>query len=386
MTQRRNRRAGVEDRWSKTVQRPNGTAEHVPSAAHGKGKRWRGRYVDNNGKEHAQGFDRKVDAVKWVDEAIAALTTGTYIEPKAGEVTIATLGASWLGRQTHLKPSSLRPVEIAWRVHVLPRWGKSRIAEIAFTDVQEWVSSFQGPGKGATTAIRAYGVLAAILDDAVRDRRLLLNPARGVNLPRKGKKEHIYLTHDQVDQLAREAGDNGPMVLLLAYCGLRWGEAAGLRVRDCDLLRRRVSIVQNAVEVGANVHVGTPKNHKQRAVPVPRFLVEHLARQCEDKGPDSLLFPGPRGFMRPPRGTGGWFAGAVKRSGVPRLTPHDLRHTSASLAVSAGANVKAVQRMLGHASAAMTLDDYADLFDDDLDAVADRLDKAVTVARASRAG
>jgi integrase len=59
------------------------------------------------------------------------------------------------------------------------------------------------------------------------------------------------------------------------------------------------------------------------------------------------------------------------------ITPHDLRHTSASLAVSAGANVKAVQRMLGHAKASMTLDVYADLFDDDLDGVADRLDAAI---------
>jgi integrase len=58
----------------------------------------------------------------------------------------------------------------------------------------------------------------------------------------------------------------------------------------------------------------------------------------------------------------------------PRLTPHDLRHTAASLAVSAGANIKSVQRMLGHASAAMTLDVYADLFDDDLDDVANALD------------
>lgn len=57
------------------------------------------------------------------------------------------------------------------------------------------------------------------------------------------------------------------------------------------------------------------------------------------------------------------------------MTIHDLRHTAASLAVSAGANIKAVQRMLGHASAAMTLDVYADLFDDDLDEVAEVLDK-----------
>jgi hypothetical protein len=63
----------------------------------------------------------------------------------------------------------------------------------------------------------------------------------------------------------------------------------------------------------------------------------------------------------------------------PRVMPHDLRHTAASLAVSAGAHVKSLQRMLGHASAAMTLDVYADLFDDDLDAVAAALnDRAVS--------
>ena len=66
------------------------------------------------------------------------------------------------------------------------------------------------------------------------------------------------------------------------------------------------------------------------------------------------------------------------RAVFPRVTPHSLRHTAASLAVKSGANVKAVQRMLGHASAAMTLDTYADLFEDDLDDVGDALDRAAT--------
>jgi integrase len=71
------------------------------------------------------------------------------------------------------------------------------------------------------------------------------------------------------------------------------------------------------------------------------------------------------------------FGPAVASVGLAGLTPHDLRQTAASLAVAAGANVKAVQRMLGHASASMTLDVYAGLFGDDLDAVALRLDQAV---------
>lgn len=99
------------------------------------------------------------------------------------------------------------------------------------------------------------------------------------------------------------------------------------------------------------------------------------------KTPEHLIFGPGDGHVRPPDGRRGWFVSAVAKSKAvdptfPTITIHDLRHTAASLAVSAGANVKAVQRMLGHASAAMTLDTYADLFDDDLDAVAVALDAA----------
>jgi hypothetical protein len=105
-----------------------------------------------------------------------------------------------------------------------------------------------------------------------------------------------------------------------------------------------------------------------------------LAFRIENVAPRSLLWAGPDGeHLRRPHPVSGWFARAVSNSKVPRTTPHDLRHTAASLAVSAGANVKAVHRMLGHASASMTLDIYADLFDDDLEAVA----TALHAARAS---
>jgi integrase len=120
-----------------------------------------------------------------------------------------------------------------------------------------------------------------------------------------------------------------------------------------------------------------PQAHKKRTVPLPELLLTHLGRQCRSRSRDDLLFPAT---------TAGTFAARIpsrggsrrpsQQSKVPRTTPHDLRHTAASLAVSAGANVKAVQKMLGHASAAMTLDIYADLFDDDLEAVAVALNDA----------
>jgi integrase len=274
--------------------------------------------------------------------------------------------------------------EIEWRVRVAPRWGQVALGDIRPTAIQQWLSDLSdgvdgAKPAGASVVNRAHHVLSAILADAVRDHLLAANPASDIKLPRKNRKRPVYLTHQQVAELAAASGPHEGLVLLLAYTGLRWGEAIGLRVRDMDMLRRRATVSENAVQVGSEVLVGTPKAHKQRSVPLPEFLLPYLARQCEGRGRDDLLFPGDDGgHLERPHSTGGWFIKAVAGSSVPRMTPHDLRHTAASLAVSAGANVKAVQRMLGHASAAMTLDVYADLFDDDLEAVATALDAART--------
>jgi integrase len=95
--------------------------------------------------------------------------------------------------------------------------------------------------------------------------------------------------------------------------------------------------------------------------------------QCAGKAPGDLVF-GDGGYPPRPKSSNGWFARAVKGAGVQSITPPDLRHTCASLAVSAGANVLALARMLGHKDPSVTLRVYADLFDTDLDAVAERLD------------
>ena len=226
---------------------------------------------------------------------------------------------------------------------------------------------------------RAHGILASILDVAVRDHRIGSNPARGVMLPRKVPKPRAYLTLDQVELLASNVGEHATLVYLLSYTGLRWGEATAIHIRSIDTARRRIRIDENAVRVGTGLAIGTPKTHETRSVPVPGFLLEKIVLALKGQGPEDLVFGFANIHLLRPHTWHGWFARAVDASRAadptfPKVTIHDLRHTAASLAISAGANVKAVQRMLGHASAAMTLDTYADLFDDDLDAVSDRLD------------
>ncbi|MCS5498196.1 site-specific integrase [Cnuibacter physcomitrellae] len=352
-----------------------GTIEPYETAA---GRRYRVRYrTPNHRQTTKRGFRTKRDADLYLASVEVSKAKGEFIEASAARERLGNLGTVWLASQTHLKPSSLRPVEVAWRVHVEPVWGAVAVGDIRHSEVQSWISKL-GASRGATTVLRAYGVLAGILDVAVKDRRLSSNPARGVNLPRKVRKKHVYLSADEVSKLAAASSERALLILVLSYTGIRWGEAAGLRVADLDLKRGRINVVENAVEVGGQMEVGTPKSHKQRSVPVPQSLTVPLRRACIGKQGSDLVFPGADGdYMRRTRvsaGSRSWFKTALANSDLPAMTIHDLRHTAASLAVSAGANVKAVQRMLGHASAAMTLDVYSDLFDDDLDDVATRLD------------
>jgi integrase len=362
-----------------------------------KGRRYRVRYRTPDGRQtDKRGFPTKKAAEAYATRIESNKLDGTYVAPSAGKVTIGELGPAWVERQkAHMKPSGHRSYESAWRVHVEPKWGGVQLTKVYHSEVQAWVAELASK-RGPALVHTVYSVLARILDDAVRDRRIPSNPARGVKLPRKTRKPNQYLTEAQVWQLAEEAGRYKGLVLLLSYVGLRWGEAAGLRVRHIDFLRRRALLHENAVQVGTRTVVGSLKGHKYRTVPLPKFVTDELAKHCRGKGPDDLLWPSKTGqHLAPPSAKDSWLSGAVERCQAtadqaranegedpetpqfPRVTAHDLRHTAASLAVSAGANVKAVQRMLGHASAAMTLDVYADLFDDDLDEVARRLERSV---------
>jgi integrase len=160
---------------------------------------------------------------------------------------------------------------------------------------------------------------------------------------------------------------------------------AALRVADFDMLRRRVNVSRSVTESGGLVW-STPKTWERRSVPFPAALADELAALMVGKDRDALVFTDMRGsVLRNSNWRARVFQPAVEKCQAddyrfPTITPHDLRHTAASLASSAGANVKAVQRMLGHAKASMTLDVYADLFDDDLDAVAANLDAAISAS------
>lgn len=363
------------------------------------GKRYRVRYRKPDGSQtDKRGFKTKRDADTFLANTTVAKSKGEYIDPSDGKITVGELAAAWLEKkETSLKKSAYAPLATSWRVHVAPKWEDWRISDIRPTEVEMWITqmrkgtapakrerkSYEGNEASATIVLRALSVLAGTLDDAVRDGRISRNPARGLtNLPRKAPKEHRrYLTHEEVLRLGEASPDRIRRVLLVMLCftGLRWGEAVALRVRDVNMLKHRVNVNRTATEVEGSIEITLPKSWEKRAVPFPQFLTASIAKLCENKGRDDLVFgTGKDGFIPRPDTANGrysWWLTSLRKANIEHMTPHDLRHTAASIAVSAGANVKVLQLMLGHKSAAMTLDVYADLFDDDLNAVAEKVNE-----------
>ena len=341
-----------------------------------KGHSWRVQYRSPDGRSRTkQGFRTKTEAQAWADKNATHIHERDWIDPNAGKMAIGELGERWLATQTHLKPSTKELYTQLWKSLIKPRWEHVRIDQITHSQIQEWVAT---TGKSSSWTRDANNVLSQILSTAVKDGAIRKNPAIGVKLPRREKPRKVYLTMEQLELFAEECGDRQDLILLLGTSGLRWGEAIALRPCDLDPLRNRIQITRSASKAGNDIILGTPKTHEHRSVAVATHVMAMLVERSETLPSDGLLWTGVRGgWLRPP-GHKTWFDGALKRAqkvdpSIPRFTPHGLRHVAAGLLIQAGANPKIVQRQLGHASAAMTLDQYADLFDDGLDEIVSAL-------------
>jgi integrase len=233
----------------------------------------------------------------------------------------------------------------AWR-NIAPSFAQWPVNRIEHADVADWVQQLSQV-KGPETVRSAHRVLCLVLDYAIASRRLVVNPARGVKLPKRPPARERILTVDEVAALAERLGDEGDLVLAMAYLGLRWSELAALRVSDVDLVRRRVRVVERATEVRGRMDVSAPKSKaSQRHIAIPGLLRDRMGARTAGRKPDALVFPSPDGtYLRNGnwRPRSGWDKALVEL-GLESVTPHDLRRTFGSLARSAGADLRWIQR------------------------------------------
>ncbi len=343
--------------------------------------RYRARYEGPDARWHSRTFDRKIDAEKWLTDQLAKANRGQWIDPNAGLISFADYTTSWLLAKSRIKPKTRAGYRSLLDSRILPVFGRTRLATIDRAMVGSWVRSMTEEGLSASRIRQAHQCLAAILEQAVDDGVIGRNPARRVELPRLGEPSHRYLTAEQVARLAEAmpSRQHKTMVYVLAYGGLRWGELVALRRSRIDVLRRTLQITQSATEVAGYLDFGTTKTHQSRTVHLPAFVSELLGRHLEDveDAPEALVFTAPRGGpLRYPNMRKAVWDRAREQSDedLADITPHDLRHTCASLMRAAGADVKAIQQQLGHRNATVTLNTYTHLFEGDLAEVMDRLD------------
>jgi integrase len=346
--------------------------------------RWQARYRDDQHVEHAHNATTKAAAQRWLDDVTAGRVRGDYVDPRASRVTVGTYAKSWYDSTATLKPKTRLGYRQILDVHVLPRWSEVQLRNVTASSVSSWIAQIAAK-RSASTTRKALGVLRGVLDLAVADRRLTVNPATRVKQPRLPLVEQRFLTAGELTRLAdaTTSDRDRELVLVLGWTGLRFGEAIALRRSDLDVLRRRIRVERSAVEVGAEIVVGTPKTHAARTVTMPGFLADDLAAYIVDLPPGDLLFSDERGgVLRNTNWRRRVFAPAVARANLTPLRVHDLRHTAASLSIHAGASVKAVQSQLGHSTATMTLDRYSHLWPDELDALSSALDAVASLAAA----
>lgn len=355
------------------------------------GVRYEVRLRGVNGTERSRTFRTKKDAERYERSQMAALEQGTSIDPRAGKITLAKWATEWQRTVVHLRPSTQRIHDANLRNHILPELGGIELSKLTPSLLRAWVSGLtqESGAHGKTLApasvAQAYRTLHRVLASAVDDELLGRNPLRSVKPPRTEAEPMRFLSHDEVAALAAAIDERyRALVLVAAYTGLRAGELIALRRKHVDLMRRTITVVEQVQYVGGRHQALPPKTAAARrsvALPgaVTDALREHLASFAEP-GYEGIVFPSPEGdYLRLENFRRRAWQPAVRATGLAPLR-RDLRHTCASLAIAAGADVKVLQRMLGHSSAALTLDRYGYLLPGQAQSVADRLDEMVRQA------
>ncbi|MGO3326283.1 tyrosine-type recombinase/integrase [Gordonia sp. (in: high G+C Gram-positive bacteria)] len=358
------------------------------------------RFRNAEGKQTTdRGYRTITLAKKALDQHKADVSTGKYIAPAAGRTKVRdvweeVLTLDW--SQNAARGVAAR--KSAWKTWVEPRWADVPVKKVTAKALTTWfVELGEEHGAKPATLTNIRVVLMAIFKRAAADGRIGANPAERLPIPKQARSSKTYLSHAQVKALLEAAGDDDAWRLqleLLTFNGLRVSEMAGLKVEDIDLSRKRISVVRSVDVLGGKFLVNPPKSGKPRQVPIFPMTIDLLKAQVKGKSGDDWLFPGE--VEERPLNTDalakrlGRLTARIRREQeqakadaadlFPTVTPHELRHTAASLAIASGATVLAVQRMLGHSTPTMTLNTYSDLFEDDLDTLTEAVSKAHAAA------
>lgn len=324
--------------------------------------RWRARYRDDAGKEHARHFERKVDAQRWLDGVTATMVRGEYVDPAAGMITFADFYAEWSARQLWAP----RTVEAMNLAAGSVTFGDVPLRSLRRSHIEAWIKREVSRGLAPGTVHTRTNNVRAVLRGAVADRLIARDPSEGLTLPRRRRAEAAMRVPTPAEVGALLEAAHGPFRAFLALCafaGLRLAETAAVQAGDINFLRRTLTVTRQVQRAGGGkVDIRPPKHGSERTVFLAPSLVDALAAHIRDHCWNDWLFPAMAGGPITANTVGPRWRASLARSGVTGVRLHDLRHFYASGLIASGCDVVTVQRALGHASATTTLATYSHLW------------------------
>jgi integrase len=335
----------------------------------------------------------KKDAETYLSKTATAISTGTFVEPSP--ITVSDYLSKWL--QTAARPRVAERTFESYSEqisrYVTEDLGGRKLSDLRPLHIQKLYAEMQERGLSARTVRYLHAVLSSALKQAVRWGMLSRNPAELVNLPRQVRKEMHALSPKEAAEFLKAAAQDrwGVLFAFALVTGMRPEEYLGLQWKDVDLTQGIVSVQRALVwrATGGGWYFGEPKTARsRRSIPLPastlRSLIEHRRKQAEERlkaGSDyeqhDLIFATSLGQPLMPRNLKRrHFRPILKSAKLPddfRL--YDLRHSCATLLLSAGENPKVVSERLGHASITLTLDVYSHVLPTMQQAASEKLEK-----------
>ena len=333
---------------------------------------WRVRWRDPQGRPHSRVAGKKADAQAIDAELKRSKRLGGTALAANSRQTLAEFAELWWRRHAapNLERNTLNGYASLLDIHIIPMLGDVRLQSLSTEMIGDLRAEMAAAGVGNPTIRKTLTLLQSILERAVEWRHLDSNPARGIRKPSQRRTSVVRPLPPQTVEAIRaylldhDHQLDATLVSVLAYAGLRPGEAIGLRWHD---LGESTLLVERAVAFG---QLKSTKTRKTRTVRLLPPLTEDLAAWHDTtarRGPTDLIFPSPDGSPWNADRARNWrkrtFAEAAATVGVPKARPYDLRHSFVSLLIAQGASVVEVASQAGHAPT-MALDTYAHLFDE----------------------
>jgi len=322
--------------------------------------RWQARYIGPDGIERTapHTFESERLAEKWLTLIESEIIKGEWVAPEASEITLKAYGEKWIAERK-LAPRTREIYESIFKLNIAPYMGSLPLAAIKPATVRSWRTKALGDGRPEKQLVKAYRVLRAVMNTAVKEDEILrANPCRLKGFDQTHTPERPVATVAQAFGLAEAMPPRyQALVVLAAFSGLRWGELIALRRADIDLEARTVRVHRKLISVRGKMEFGPPKSEAGvRVVTLPAATVDVVTAHVKEfvgEAPDSLVFIGPNGgllracnFRRSVK-----WSTVIARVGLPAdFHFHDLRHLGNMIAASAGASTRELMKRMGQST------------------------------------